>query len=316
MKQISAILILILFVTVGYFAQGQPTSKIINAKQLLSDLQYLSTDEMNGRFVGTSESAKAREFIIKRFKESKIQPFENSFEYPFEFPNRRKPTEIFKGVNVVGFIKGKQNPNKYIVITAHYDHVQRENGQIMNGANDNASGTAALFALGEYFSTNRPKNSIIFVALDAEEVGLVGARKFVEKPPIAKESMILNLNMDMICRDKSETLYAVGTYHYPFLKPHLEKVAKNSKIKFLFGYDKPNVKGVEDWTFSSDHAAFHRAKIPFIYFGVEDFDNHHKPTDDYETIMPKFYVQAVETIIESVKEFDKNLSAIEKRKSK
>ncbi|NJM52804.1 MAG: M28 family peptidase [Blastocatellia bacterium] len=236
--------------------------------------------------------------------------------HQFEFTLRQKPDEKINGVNVVGFIKGKKNPEKYIVITAHYDHVQRQNGQIMNGANDNASGTAALFALGKFFNKNRPNNSLIFVALDAEEVGLVGARKFVEKPPIPKESMILNLNMDMICRDKNETLYAVGTYHYPFLKSHLEKVAKNSKIKFLLGHDNPTLKDVEDWTFSSDHAAFHREKIPFIYFGVEDFENHHKPTDDYETIMPKFYVQAVETIIESVKQFDANLAEIEKQKVK
>lgn len=316
MKLNFIILFVILFVPVCHFAQTQPTSKIINAKQLLSDLQFLSTDEMNGRFVGTPESAKAREFIVKRFKESKITPFGDSFLHQFEFTLRQKPNEKMNGVNVVGFIKGKKNPEKYIIITAHYDHVQRQNGQIMNGANDNASGTAALFALGKFFSKNRPQNSLIFAALDAEEVGLIGARKFVEKPPVPTESMILNLNMDMICRDKNETLYAVGTYHYPFLKSHLEKVAKNSKIKFLLGHDNPTLKDVEDWTFSSDHAAFHRQKIPFIYFGVEDFENHHKPTDDYETIMPKFYVQAVETIIESVKQFDANLAEIEKQKVK
>ncbi len=316
MKRNSLILFLLLFSSVGCFAQAQPTSKIINAKQLLNDLQYLSTDEMNGRFVGTPESAKVREYIVKRFKESKITAFGNSYLHTFEFSLRQKPNEKINGVNVVGFIKGKQNPEKYIVVTAHYDHIQRQNGKIMNGANDNASGTAALFAMGEYFSKNRPKNSIIFVAFDAEEVGLIGAKKFVEKPPIPIESIILNLNMDMICRDKSETLYAVGTYHYPFLKSHLDKVAKSSKIKFLLGHDNPTLKNIEDWTNDSDQAAFHREKIPFIYFGVEDFENHHKPTDDFATIMPKFYVQAVETIIESTKEFDKNLAVIEKQKTK
>lgn len=316
MKLNSFQFLIFLLATVGCFAQTQPTSKIINAKQLLNDLQFLSSDEMNGRFVGTPESAKAREYIVKRFNESKIQPFGNSFIHPFEFSPRQKPDQKIMGINVVGFVKGKQNPEKYIVVTAHYDHVPRRNGQIMNGANDNASGTAALFALGKYFSQNRPTNSIIFVALDAEEVGLVGARKFVEKPPVAKNSIILNLNMDMICRDKSQILYAVGTYHYPFLKPFLEKIAAKSAIKFLMGHDNPKEKNIEDWTFSSDHAAFHREKTPFIYFGVEDFENHHQPTDDFATIMPKFYVQAVETILESVKEFDKNLGEIEKQKTK
>lgn len=316
MKKKFVSLILILIITVGCFAQAEPSSKIINARKLLNDLQYLSSDEMNGRFVGTPESAKAREYIVKRFKDSKINAFNNSYLQPFEFSLRQKPNEKLNGVNVVGFIKGKQNPEKYIVVTAHYDHVPRQNGQVMNGTNDNASGTAALFALGEYFSKNRPKNSIIFAALDAEEVGLVGAKKFIEKPPIPKDSMILNVNMDMICRDKNDILYAVGTYHYPFLKNFLEKVAASSKIKLLLGHDNPTEKNIENWTNDSDHAAFHREKIPFIYFGVEDFENHHKPTDDYETITAEFYVRAVETIIESVKQFDANSAEIEKQKTK
>ena len=316
MKQIFLLIIITFLLVSTSFGQAVSLSKIIDSKQLLRDLEFLSTDEMRGRFVGTPESAKAREYIVKRFNEAKIKPFGTSFLYPFEFSTRQKPNEKLNGVNVVGFVKGKLNPEKYIVLTAHYDHVLPQKGQIMNGANDNASGTAALFALGEYFSKNQPENSIVFVALDAEEVGLVGARKFVEKPPVAKDSMILNINMDMICRDKNDILYAVGTFHNPFLKSYLDKVAAVSKIKLMLGHDNPKAKDIEDWTFSSDHAAFHREKIPFIYFGVEDFENHHKPTDDFATITPDFYVQAVETIIESVKEFDQNLGEIEKQKTK
>ncbi|NJM52803.1 MAG: hypothetical protein HC846_05060 [Blastocatellia bacterium] len=79
MKQKFISLILILIVSIGCLAQAQSSSKLFNAKQLLQDLQYLSTDEMNGRFVGTPESKQAREFIVKRFKESKITPFGDSF---------------------------------------------------------------------------------------------------------------------------------------------------------------------------------------------------------------------------------------------
>ena len=81
--------------------------------------------------------------------------------------------------NVVGRIDGTAAPGRYIVVSAHYDHIGVRNGQVFNGADDNASGTAALFALARHFSANRPRHSLIFAAFDAEESGLRGARHFV-----------------------------------------------------------------------------------------------------------------------------------------
>ena len=286
-----------------------PSSKIFNAKRLLSDLETLSTDEMQGRLVGTPGGIKAREYVLKRFRETGLEPFGKSHLQPFEFANRSG--QKMQGANVVGFVKGKQNPEKYIVVTAHYDHVGVRNGQIYNGADDNASGTAALFALAEYFRKNRPAHSIIFAALDAEEVGLEGAEKFVAEPPVRKESIVLNVNMDMIAHNDANELYAVGTYHYPFLKSYLEEVARTAPVKLKFGYEGPNVARSDDWTFQSDHFAFHQAKIPFVYFGVEDHKDYHKPTDDFANINQAFYVRAAETVLTAVKTFDKNLKQIE-----
>ena len=290
-----------------------PRSKIINAKQLLRDLETLSADEMQGRWVGTPGSIKAREYVLKRFKESGLKQIGNSYLQPFEFTSRRN--EKLQGANVIGFIKGKKNPEKYIVVTAHYDHVGIQNGEIYNGADDNASGTAALFALANYFKKNRPANSIVFAAVDAEEAGLQGSKKFVAEPPVKKESIVMNVNLDMISRNDEGRLYAVGTYHYPFLKPYLEQVAKTAPVKLLFGYEGPNVPRQDDWTFQSDHFAFHQAKIPFVYFGVENHVDYHKPTDDFANIQPDFYVRAVETILAAVKTFDANLAQIEKQRS-
>ena len=202
----------------------------------------------------------------------------------------------------------------YIVVTAHYDHVGVIDNQIHNGADDNASGTAALFALAEYFNKNRPLNSIIFAALDAEESGLRGARRFVAEPPVKKESILLNANMDMISRNQAGELYAAGAYHYPFLKKYLEDAAKNAPIKLRLGHDRPE-QGSDDWTNQSDHGAFHQAKIPFIYFGVEDHKDYHRPTDDFENIDQKFYVGAVETILDALKKFDAGSAQIEKQKT-
>jgi Zn-dependent M28 family amino/carboxypeptidase len=279
-------------------------SRLINAKQLLLDVKTLSADEMQGRGVGTAGGAKAREFVVSRFKESNLSAFGNSYLHPFEFTNRKN--EKISGTNIVGFIAGKKKSEKYIVVSAHYDHIGIQNGEIYNGADDDASGVSALFALANYFKKNRPTRSIIFVAFDGEESGLRGSRAFVATPPVAKNLILLNVNMDMVSRSDKNELYAAGTFHYPAFKPIIEKTAKTAKVKLLTGHDRPEQKS-DDWTSQSDHFAFHEAKIPFIYFGVEDHKDYHKPTDDFVNINQQFYVHAVETILEAVKVFDKKL---------
>lgn len=281
-----------------------PTSKIINAAKLLNDVQILSADDMEGRKIGTKGGEKAREYVAKRFAESGIKAFQSNFVVPFDSKNR--DGSILKGANVVGYIEGKKYKDKYIVVSAHYDHVGIQKGEIYNGADDDASGTSALFALAAYFAKNKPAHTIIFAAFDGEESGLRGASAFVETPPVAKEKIALNINMDMVAHNDKRELYAAGTFPYPQLKPTLDKVAKSAKIKLLLGHDRPELKE-NDWTNQSDHFAFHQVKIPFVYFGVEDHKDYHKPTDDFANINQEFYVRAVETILEAVKGFDKDL---------
>ncbi len=278
----------------------------IDAKELLSDIKYLSSDSLKGRETGTPENAIAREFVLKRFKDAGIEPLGDDYLYEFSFSDRRK--KEFKGVNVVGYVKGTMNPEKYIVVSAHYDHVGVRNGQIYNGADDNASGTAALFAIAKYFKKNPPNNSVVFAAFDGEEKGLQGAREFVRNLPISKDSILLNVNMDMISRNDKNQLYAAGTFHNPQFKPMLQKVQEKAPIKLLLGHDNPKM-GRDDWTSQSDQGAFHASKIPFIYFGVEDHKDYHKPTDVYENIQPGFYVKAVETIVMAVESIDENVKA-------
>ena len=293
-------------------AQTAPSSKVIDAARLLADIKTLAADEMEGRGVGTPGGAKARAYVAERFKEAGLEPFGGTFLQPFEYTNRRN--EKIAGTNVVGVIKGRKNPERFIVVTAHYDHVGARNGVVFNGADDNASGTAALFALARYFKKNRPAHSIVFAALDSEEAGLEGAKKFVAAPPVKIERIVLNVNMDMISRSERGELYAVGTSHYPFLKSYLVAAAAKAPVKLLFGHEPPASTGQDDWTSQSDHAAFHAAGIPFIYFGVEDHPDYHRPTDDFEKIDQAFYVRSVETILDALKRFDAALGAIEKAK--
>jgi Zn-dependent M28 family amino/carboxypeptidase len=299
-----------IFLFLFQFANAQkvtaPTSKIIDAAQLLDDLKTLSSDEMQGRQFGKPSGVKARDFVEKKFKDLGLQSFENSYLQPFEITTRSG--DKITGANVSGFIKGTKTPEKYIIITAHYDHLGVRNGEVFNGADDNASGVSAMFAMAKYFVKNKPNNSIIFVAFDGEESGLWGAKKFVEKLPVKKESILVNINMDMISHNDVNELYACGTRHYPNLKLLMESIAKSkeTKVKLILGHDQPNPPE-DDWTNQSDHFAFHLAKIPFIYFGVEDHKDYHKASDEFANINQKFYVNAVETILAAVMLFDAKL---------
>lgn len=293
-------------------ASGQAVTKasesnMFDAARLLGDLQTLSSDMMQGRAPELASITKARDFIERRFRESGLQPIRKDYRQEFTIKHKVSREQPFSVVNFVGQIEGGKRRDKYIVVTAHYDHDGVKKGEIYNGTDDNASGTAALFTIADYFKRKKPDHTIVFVAFDAEELGLVGSKHFVENLPIPRGQIVLNINLDMIARGDKGELYAAGTYHYPQLKPTLERVGKKARIKLLFGHDDPKL-GKDDWTPGSDHAAFHRVGIPFVYFGVEEHADYHKPTDDYDKVPQEFYVRAVEAIIDATKAFDKTLS--------
>ena len=124
--------------------------------------------------------------------------------------------------------------------------------------------------------------------------------------------MAVNVNMDMIGRDPGNKLFAVGTHQYPFLRPLIE-AAVQPPVVLAFGHDTPGraAAGAEqDWTTDSDHYVFHEAGIPFVYFGVEDFDQQHKATDDSSTIGRDFLAGAAATVVATVHQFDAHLEEI------
>jgi Zn-dependent M28 family amino/carboxypeptidase len=294
---------------VAFGAEAQNAT--IDGPQLLRDLETLASDAMEGRAPGTPGSTKARDYITRRFKESGVEPIGDSFERRFSFRGRGD-TRDRGGINLIGVIRGSRTPDQYIVLTAHYDHLGVRNGEIFNGADDNASGVASMIAIAARLSAVRPEHSVIVAALDAEEVGLQGARAFIESPPVPREAIVMNVNMDMVARDAANVLYASGTFHYPFLKAYLKDVARPPVVLRL-GHD-GTTAGQDDWTRDSDHFPFHQAGIPFIYFGVEDEAHHHKSTDDAETVTKEFYIGATNTILAAVRSFDANLGSIRQRK--
>lgn len=276
----------------------------VDQTSLLRDIEYLSSDELAGRKPLTDGNLKAGLFIRQRFEELGLSSQYKNYTQSFALKADRGAGEkLGNGSNIVGFIPGQES-DRVIVITAHYDHLgTNEEGLIFNGADDNASGTAALLAMAEHFSRHRPKASMVFAALDAEEMGLQGARALVRDFPFPLENVLVNINMDMISRSEKNELYAAGTWHHPELKPVLKKASKGKKVKLRFGHDEPGV-GNGDWTHASDHAAFHEKGMPFVYFGVEDHEDYHKTTDIFANIDGDFYYEAVRLIIKCVEELD------------
>lgn len=324
----------------------------VDRNELISDITYLASDQLEGRRTDTEGNERAREYILKRYNRLGLLPVDGSFEHPFEHINPRTEEQFERAVNLLGVIPGTGVDNastkseaseksetsevsgtseatdseastasqsttstsampgdipdgRYIAIMAHYDHLGIRDGEIFNGADDNASGVGGLLALARYFSEHPPKHHLLFMALDAEEQGLGGAVHYTEQPAVPLDRFDMVLNMDMISNNDKNELYAVGTYHYPFLKPIIEQSTTNASVNVLFGYDSDDWP--QDWTMASDHGPFHGKGVPFVYFGVEDHAHYHQPSDIVENINPDFYVNATATIIEALKALDANV---------
>ena len=113
---------------------------------------------------------------------------------------------------------------------------------------------------------------------------------------------ILNINMDMISRSAKDELYVVGSRYNKSLKTLIDAFENPTTSKLSQGHD--GTDGKQDWTMSSDHGPFHKAKIPFLYFGNEDHIAYHKPTDVFEDITPEFYKNSVKIILSVVEAID------------
>jgi hypothetical protein len=274
------------------------------ADRFLADIETLAADEMNGRLVGTEGSVKAQRYILDRYEEIGLAAWRGEHRHTFKMQHR-DGRDIDNATNLIGVLEGTAKDGRYIVITAHYDHLGEHDGKIFNGADDNASGVAGLLAAAAYFKSNPLPVGLIFAALDAEEGGLRGAHALVAQMDSLGmlDSVVMNINMDMISVSEAGELSAVGTYHYPFLKPVIEAVASESRVKLLMGHDSPDLKPGDDWTNASDHAAFHRKGIPFIYFGVEDHAWYHTADDTFDKVTKEFAVGAAETVILAIKAF-------------
>lgn len=283
-------------------ASSTSAASRVDRAALMADMATLAADDMQGRAPATSGGAQARAFVVSRFKAVGIRPLGSDYDRPFPLPPASGRPTGAQGVNVVGYVRGTRDPDRYIVVSAHYDHLGVKGGIVFNGANDNASGTAALFAVGRYYAAHPPAHSLLIVAFDAEEEGLIGSRAFVAHLPVPRSAIVVDLNPDMIGRDVSRTLYVSGTFQQPSLAPFVTDVAADAPVRLVMGHDRPDAP--ENWIDESDQYSFIEAGIPGLYIGVEDYANHHEPTDKAATMMPDFYAGAVETVMRLIDRFD------------
>lgn len=296
--------VLVLTIVPACTQQTPAQAPSFNPNTAIEMVKTLSSDEMEGRGVGTKGGAKAREFILQKLAAADLEQVTTQ-----AFPMRNANGEDMgvTGTNIIARISG-QTPGQgpILVGTAHYDHLGVHDGKIYNGADDNASGVGGLFAIAESFMYTPPKHDVILLWVDGEERGLQGARYAVKTMAELQDRPLLNLNLDMISQNKDGEIFAAGTSHTPALKPLIQDIAAPLNIILKFGHDRPE-DGAGDWSTQSDHAPFHARGVPFIYLGVEDHDHYHSPSDDFDTIPLETYRATLDLSVRTAHALDKAL---------
>lgn len=183
--------------------------------------------------------------------------------------------------NVIGVLEGAGDlANETIVIGAHYDHLgrgTRGEGEIHNGADDNASGTSGIIEIARRLSTNQEasRRRIVFVAFAGEEFGLLGSAHYAKEPPFPLENTVAMINLDMIGRLQDSKLTIGGTGSAAEFDAMIEELNQTYAFK---------IAKMATGLGPSDHASFYRQKVPVLFFYTGDHPDYHKPTDDVERI--------------------------------
>jgi Zn-dependent M28 family amino/carboxypeptidase len=295
MKNSFHLFLLLLGFTMPLFSQS------INESIVKKHIYTLANDSMQGRKAGAEGIEKAAKYIEGQFKKIGLEYFNNiSFRQTFKYKNKRsRNQEELNLFNIIGFLEGNEKKDEIVVISAHYDHLgMKSSGAgdlIFNGANDNATGVAAVLALAEYFkSKNNNSRSILFIAFTAEEMGLVGSNYFGKT--ISPESIVAGINIEMIGKESPfgpNTAWLTGFQRSNFGKI-IQKNLSSSEFKI---YPDPFIS--YRLFFRSDNASFARLGIPAHTFSTSPMDkdlDYHKVTDEASTLNMKTITQTIKAI--------------------
>lgn len=202
-----------------------------------------------------------------------------------------RTSEAITPPNVVAMLPGSDSTldGTYVVLTAHFDHVgigtpDQTGDSIYNGADDDASGTAAILEIAEAFASlpEAPARSVVFLAVSGEEYGLLGSRAYVEDPPVIDiESVVANVNMDMVGRNAPDTVIGIGQ-EYTTLEDVLDAIQqRHPELGMNVILDPAPEK---NFFFRSDQLAFVQAGIPAVFFTTDEHEDYHRPSDEPEKI--------------------------------
>ncbi|MGC4129570.1 MAG: M20/M25/M40 family metallo-hydrolase [Bergeyella sp.] len=262
------------------------TAEYVDTKNLKKSISYLASDELQGRLTGSAGADKAVDYISKDLKKSGLKAEVQPFEYAYKLnPHDDTSSVQMKGKNVVGYLDNKAD--KTIVIGAHYDHLgfnehhnstlANSDGQIHNGADDNASGTSTVLELARIFSKNKTKEkaNYVFVLFSGEEDGLMGSKAFAETVKQKYPNVRAMINLDMVGRlnkDKDLTVGGVGT------SPLFGEMVKRYKPAGV------NLAIDSSGVGPSDHTSFYLKDIPVLFLFTGTHTDYHKPGDDEDKI--------------------------------
>lgn len=254
-------------------------------KHIRKHVKYLASDKLEGRGTGTVGEQKSAAYLIKQFEKAGLQPYGENGGFLQGYPAKKGlPPNItyVQTANVVGYLDNKAE--RTIVIGAHYDHLGKGDqgsslkansvGEIHNGADDNASGTAGLIELAKYYAGNNitENQNFLFIAFSGEELGLMGSKFYADNPTIDLQSVNCMINMDMIGRyraDKGVTIGGFGTSS--FWGENATQIA--NEVGLNYNIDSSGVG-------PSDHTSFYLKDIPVMFLFTGGHQEYHKPTDD------------------------------------
>lgn len=249
----------------------------ITVEESRKTLSYLASDKMEGRKPGNPGNFIAVSFIKKEFESYGLETHLQKFTYTFRWRVglfRWRTVEI-ETMNVIGVLKGTSD--KHVVIGAHMDHLGVDgDGDVYNGADDNASGTTAILELAEAFgkSDARPKDTIVFIAFNAEELGLLGSKHYVSDPLLPLDDCKLMINLDMVGRLRGTTVTAQGGNLSRSVTQLVDKLDDN------YPFD-VNITAAGN---RSDHAPFNWSGVPVLFFHTGTHPQYHRITDDPDLI--------------------------------
>ena len=270
----------------GYDAPAR-TEAAITPADLLHRVELLAHDSMAGRATPSPGLEAAANYVAGEFRRLGLEPGGDEGSHLQWYAT---PSEDGEAPNAVGILRGSDPElrGEYLVFSAHMDHVgvrapDESGDSIWNGADDNASGTAAILEVAEAMVAleTAPRRSVIFLLVSGEELGLWGSDHFARNPPVPVRSLVANVNADMVGRNWTDTIVAIGKDHSD-LGAALESVNAAHPELGMTAID--DLWPEQNFFRRSDHYNFARRGVPAIFFFNGTHEDYHGRDDEVEKI--------------------------------